>query len=188
MTEAPENKMTYTFFKLFLLIMAIVTMTPLHVNAQFYDSENDICFYVNSQDPRYCIVINFDGNKATYFNHTYFFSVQTVQNKLNEDPDHFEKRVYTANYNMNYTGEFSGVAYHFQEHRNGIYGLNTDSYVMEFSNDRNTLNYKCYPQCANPSSSIKPSKIESYKRVPKEYFITQRRGRSSNNNTGIIYE
>lgn len=156
-------------------------------SAQFYDSADDIYFYINIEDPRYCIVLNFDGKYATFFNHTYQYYTSTVSKNLNINSNYFANLTSTAKYRLNYISGFSGVAYLLRETRNGFYGTYTDSYLFLFSADREKLYYQCYPHKYTPSSSNSPSKQEVYKRVPKEYFISEKVGRSDSNKS-IIYD
>lgn len=172
-----------------LLVLLLSTWSGNVAFAQFYDDADDILFYVNVDDPRYCIVLNFDGKHATFFNQTYTYYTSTVSEKLNSNPDYFIDLTSTARYKLKHLPDYSETSYCLRETRNGLYGSYTDSYVFEFSANRDKLYYKCYPQTYNPSSSRRPTKQENYKRVPKEFFITERVGRSNNNhNNDVIYE
>lgn len=175
-----------------LLGLFVALMNPLFENsafAQFYDTSNEIHYYVNVEDPRYCIVLNFDGMYATFFNHSYQYSTSFVSDKLNSNPNYFVNITSTSNYRLKFISGFSGTAYCLRETRNSLYGSYTDSYVFEFSQDREILYYKCYPQTYNPSSLRNPTKQETYKRVPKDYFITEKVGRTdSKYNNGLIEE
>lgn len=61
--------------------------------AQFYDSEDAIYFYVQSDvnNSPYCCVFNFYGDYATFFNYTYQYSIRRVKELLRTDPNYFEK-------------------------------------------------------------------------------------------------
>jgi len=149
-------------------------------SAQFYDGADDIYFYVNVKEPVWCIVLNFDGDKATCFSsgmEGYQFSRNKVSEILNSNQRYYEDRTQDALYKMNYTNLFDGVAYMWSVRRDGLYGSWYDSYVMEFSDDRGTLFYKCYPQNTSPTRNTKPSKTETYKKVSKSEFLTRGRRR-----------
>lgn len=152
---------------------------PAMMSAQYYDSADDILFYVNESDPLFCIVLNFDGDRATYFNHTYQHTRTKVSQLLNSDMQYFENKTSIALYNMSFTPEFDGTAYVFYKRRENAYSNSVyyDSYVMEFSRDREYLTYKTFPNKRNPTSNTRPSKIEKYKRVSKNTFVTRGRGR-----------
>lgn len=161
------------------LLIVISLIFPLHLSAQYYDSAEDIYFYINESNPLYCIVLNFDGEKATYFNHTYQHTKDQVSRLLNSDPQYFESKTNDALYNMSFTSNFDGVAYIFHKRRSSNYSdyVYYDSYVMEFSENREYLIYKTFPNKDNPSGNIKPSKIERYRRVSKKDFLTRGRTR-----------
>ena len=158
-------------------IILLFMSFPIMISAQYNDSADDILFYINESDPLFCIVLNFDGYKATYFNHSYQHTKTMVSELLNSDIQYFENKTSTALYDMSFTPGFHGTAYIFYKRRENMYSNSVyyDSYVMEFSRDREYLTYKTFPKNKNPTSSTKPSKIEKYKRVSKNAFVTRGR-------------
>lgn len=90
-------------FRFLLLVMAICLASG--VKAQFYDSADDIYYYVecdnNGQikDNGDVYIFNFDGKKACYWN----YLVSSVKNYLQSNPSYFEEKVETTEYNLKYT-------------------------------------------------------------------------------------
>lgn len=160
------------------LFLSIIWGFAISSFAQFYDKEDDIYFYVqiDGDVPKYCCVFNFDGEKATYFNHTYQHSIEMVKRRLKDNPNYFENKVYDANYDVIYTDKYPSVSYIYSS----VSPYNSafiSKFLFTFSSDREKMTWK----------ALQGSKVERYKRVPKSYFISGRiRSRSNENN--VIYE
>lgn len=162
-----------------LLFLAMAICLASGVKAQFYDSADDICFYVLSYhecDNRYyrmgswwkveirgnirreipeenkaeVYVFNFDGMKAAMLSSS---TVAGVKNTLLLSPSFYEDAVETTDYKMKYEKTTShGVLYNVPNY-NGSW---------LFTNDRNTL-------IRDLSKNDRKDEY-IYKRVDKSYF------------------
>ena len=169
----------YLFQKLVIMkkfiILVFLSVFPVISYAQFYDDEDEIHFYV-SEDGVEGFVCNFDGERATYFcDITY---VDRIRNFLAQDPNHFEKCVYTTRFSLTYTKDYPSVSYIAIRVYQGLTGnYNRYRYLYTFSYDKKTMNYRTL----DGSNHIK-----KFKEVPKEYFLPGRRRSDLNNER--IYE
>lgn len=88
--------------RLLFLVMAICLTSG--VKAQFYDSADDIYYYVecdkNGQikENGQVYIFNFDGRKACYWNE----SVGSVKYSLKSNPSYYEEKVETTEYILKY--------------------------------------------------------------------------------------
>lgn len=132
--------------------------------AQFYDSEDAIYFYVQSDvnNSPYCCVFNFYGDYATFFNYTYQYSIRRVKELLRTDPNYFEKKVRDAEYKMTYTSDYPSESY--------TYKSSAGRYLLTFSDDRQTFIWR----------ALDGAKVEKYSLVPKSYFLSD-----SNKTSGV---
>lgn len=171
--------------RLLFLVMAICLASG--VKAQFYDSADDIYYYVEYKNGEFAEnasvrVLNFDGKKAAVLNHNYFdgdgdgpfyLNLSKIKNKLREQPDYFEQQIETTDYNVIYTAPAS---YIFKSgYRNGgRYYSYTETWT--FSSNRDFL-YETSEGWGNNNK-------KTYKRVFKSFFRVGR----SRTPSGTIYE
>ena len=90
--------------RLFFLVMAICLASG--VKAQFYDSADDIYYYVEYKDGRILddggvFVFNFDGQKACFWDE----SVSSLKNNLKRNPSYYEDKVETTDYCLKYIND-----------------------------------------------------------------------------------
>lgn len=152
-----------------LLGMAICLTSG--VKAQFYDSADDIYYYVEYKDGEcvtdgYARIFNFDGKKAALLNMyknngvgPYTAPVRVVKANIKNNPTFYEDLVETTEYSVKFS---HGTVYtHNYEFIDG-YSHNTRflSYTYRFSSDRNYL----YVSSNDYSGEI------TYKRVDKSFF------------------
>lgn len=166
-----------------LLVMAICLASG--VKAQFYDSANDIYYYLleskdgktaSSQDVR---IFNFDGRKACELA---CHSPQIVQKNLKENQDFYGELVETTKYDLEYSSGSSGTRY-TKTWTNSTTGMGGETWfhnvslVYSFSSDRRvlTLYSKTKSQTYDFGyiQGINPSEYECtsiYKKVEQSYF------------------
>lgn len=147
--------MTKTIFKLFLSFLAFVTITNLTVNAQFYDSDDEVRIYVSDYVINHpgetvsAFVMNFNGAKAAILSNTGTApgGGRNIDNKgfmwiLNDDM-YFEKRIYgEPNEVFNYDAERSTnsrICYSKVTSNDfvGMWGPNKFYSILLFSSDGN---------------------------------------------------
>ena len=161
------------------LLFGLVICLASGVKAQFYDSADDIYYYVEYKDGGYgnhCFIFNFDGNKACVLNiddnnddQRYPLSVEGVKNKISRNTNYLEDRIETSNYDTKYvsnsTYQRSGnYSYNdqFLGHRYGPF-----TWTFKFSYDRETLDYTLWEQNQGGYSFTEQY---TYRRVDKSYF------------------
>ena len=87
------------------MLLGLAICLTSGVKAQFYDSADDIYYYVECdkdgqvKDNGQVYIFNFDGRKACYWNYT----VSSVKSSLQSNPSYFEEKVETTEYNLKYT-------------------------------------------------------------------------------------
>lgn len=151
------------------------------MEAQFYDSEDELYFYLieGTYANPYVYVFNFDGEKAVDLVSVdkSSNSISIVKSRINEkNQNYYEDLVFNATYNMKYDAnksDYNTTVYTRYLPPNYGPGI---LIIYKFSNDRENLtilNNTKYPQ--------------TYKRIPKDYLIEQK-GRRSKANSGVIYE
>lgn len=166
--------------RLLFLVMAICFASG--VKAQFYDSADDIYFYVeckNGELKDNTMIFNFDGSKACCWSESVF----TVKYNLKSNPSYYEDKVETTEYNLKYT---SGNTYQTKSNSNEGY----TNYI--FSYDRSTLNYHSHWWCILGMSQFPPFNAygeyrddkRTFKKVDKSFFKVGR----SRTPSKIIYE
>ena len=181
--------------RLLFLIMAICLASG--VKAQFYDSADDIYYYVCEYDEKdeyiwsgsifdkgyytgkkiqlkhegndaKVLIFNFDGTKAALLCSNNATVVREVKSNIGKTPSYYEDKVETTDYTLRYEpSSTSGVTY-----------KKNDSESFIFSSDRNTLRELwTFTDGSHPCSWV-------YKRVDKSYFKVGR----SRNPRGTMYE
>lgn len=160
--------------RLLFLVMAICLVSG--VRAQFYDSADDIYYYVELENGNYkesCKILNFDGTKACLLNeyiedgNHYIYSVDEVKNLVKRNTNYFEEQVEVGDYSLKY---ISGNTYSqtVTNTLNNYMGTKvlTIKYTLRFSSDRNYLFL---------SQSVDGKTRDwTYKRVDKSYFKSGR--------------
>ena len=185
--------------KRILIVFIAMCLTSI-VNAQFYDGADDIYYYVEEGDnPNLCFIFNFDGRKACVLNQytetttyygmygpevgtgTNYYNFSTVKRMIKNNPNVFDDKVETLDYEMYYDSSSSSTyeVYMFRRtiNRNGF----VDKFA--FTKDRKRLNvtqgYK------NNGYINRNATTKTYVLVDKSYF---RSGRSRNSNNNRMYE
>lgn len=170
--------------KLFFLVMAICLASG--VRAQFYDSADDIYYYVTFEsgkvkDTGWAIVFNFDGRKACVD----MTSIEKIKNNLKKSASFYEDWIENAEYGVEF---ISNNTYQKKGLFDGEY------YNFIFSHDRQTLslvdhckvaimNYTPYGPVLSGKEEWK-DKISTLKKVDKSFFKVGR----SRTPSGTMYE
>lgn len=176
--------------RLFFLVMAICLASG--VKAQFYDSADDIYYYVEVKDGEFVspypsvMIFNFDGQKASFLNRISIGvdGLPAIRDNIKSNFNYYEEKVDNAEYDMYYDRSKNAYCLQFTtSYGYNIYGQAISSrwdYTVSFSSDRKY----CYSKIkvTNPQSSN--TEIETLKRVDKSYFKS---GRSRTPN-GTLYE
>ena len=178
--------------RLLFLVMAICLASG--VKAQFYDSADEICYFVEykelyeetdafgngtgiikSREPEFprALVFNFDGKKAAELNHYCAVPISSVKDRLETNPNYYEEEVERSDYDWIYVSSSSeGVIYQ------GPCTTSSRSTVTHiFSHDRKTLIKKLTCNLFSSTTSW-----YYFKRVDKGYF---KKGRSRTPSSGI---
>ena len=170
--------------RLLFLVMAICLANG--VKAQFYDSADDIQYYVTFEngkvkDTGWAVVFNFDGRKACVD----MTSIEKIKTNLRKSASFYEDWIENAEYRVEY---ISNNTYQTKGLFAGEY------YKFTFSNDRQTLtlvdhckvavmNYTPYGPVLSGREEWK-DKTYTLKKVDKSYFRVGR----SRNPSGTMYE
>lgn len=160
--------------RLLFLVMAICFASG--VKAQFYDSADDIFYYVefeNGEFTDYCVILNFDGKRAAILNEYHdtgyggeykLYGVEEVKKKIKENPNYFEEAVETNNYRLQFV---SGTKYCVKtsmllQNANPMFLPRKDIWKFDytFSSDRNYLYILNHYY----------NETSTYKRVEKSFF------------------
>ena len=110
------------------LVMAICLASG--VKAQYYDSADDIYYYVEYEDGEYksnVKVFNFDGRKACVWNS----SVSSLKSTFKDNPNYYEDKVETTEYELRYRSS--------NTYMEGEDDDEKSHKKYTFSSDRNTL-------------------------------------------------
>lgn len=180
--------------RLLFLVMAICFASG--AKAQFYDSADDIYYYlleskngktVSIKD-QIVYIFNFDGRKAARLGTD---SPQYVQERLQENPDYYAEKVETTKYDLEYSSSSYGTCYK-QEYTSrtwdsfaGITWVHNYNNTYEFSSSRSTLtlNKIVKGHMAN-GTPYTDNDILVFKRVNKSFFKVGR----SRTPSGTLYE
>ena len=149
--------------------------------AQFYDSEDELYYYLQEgsfANPN-VYVFNFDGEKAVDLVAVdkSSNSMIIVKGRIKYNQNYYEDLVFNATYNMKYDANKS-------DYNTTVYTRYLPPYgplpgiliIYKFSDDRENL-----------TILGNTSKPQTFKRIPKDYLIEQE-GRRSKANSGVIYE
>ena len=167
-----------------LLFLVIAICLASGVKAQFYDSADDIYYYVEYKDGRFVdngnvFIFNFDGRKACLLGESV---VNFVKNKFKEDADYFDRRVETSEYSLEYTHSSYYTVYQGEKSNSsysptvGSTTVTNSTFRYEFSTDRETMYDKSYVVNTyyypfEPyKKTYKTEQNKTYKRVDKSFF------------------
>ena len=180
--------------RLLLLVMTICVVS--RVRAQFYDTADDIYFYVSCNDNGemhnngYTLIFNFDGLKAANLAPRMIYGwegeeVDDVKNNLRRNPTIYEERVEIVDYDISFiSSTSSGITYKMKDkyHDANLYlGAYTTVRKFVFSSNRSILYYIIENKETNGKTEINRY---LYKRVDKSYFKSGR----SRTPSGTMYE
>lgn len=171
--------------------------------AQFYDSADDIYYYVevskngnavNDVKDQYVYVLNFDGKKAAVLGRTDGLSsgsFSEIQKNIQNNPSFYEEKVETTVYDVNYAPSSYRTSYKYEKTtRNwdsiaGITWVATFSNTLEFASDRNSFTLTTITNTHDAAGRpISYSDKYEYKRVDKSYFKVGR----SRTPSGTLHE
>lgn len=150
------------------------------VKAQFYDSADDIYYYVEEyyehdeykttsfttgyytgrtlkekpeENEAHVLIFNFDGTKAALLAGWGGTKVRHVKTALTNSPSYYDDKIETTEYNVNFISSSSlGTVYKYS------------NFTYTFSADRNTLkNVVSFSDGSHPTTTV-------FKRVDKSFF------------------
>ena len=164
------------------------------VKAQFYDSAEDVYFYLEysedgklvDKEEQNVLIFNFDGKRACIT----YGSPKDVTKNLKNNPDYYPDLFENKEYDLEYTYSSSGTCY-----TSSSTDTKYDSFVGKttvkhnnkyaFSSDRNTLTKTWEYTYSNAYGAKKTHEhIYVYKRVDKSFFKVGR----SRTPSGTLYE
>ena len=164
--------------RLLFLVMAICLASGM--KAQFYDSADDIYYYVEYENGEYksdVMIFNFDGRKACVWKN----SVSSLKSIFKDNPNYYEDKVETTEYVLKYRSSntyMEGEDNDKKSHKKYTfsYDRNTLTYINYYGTPRLTSGYWVtgplgYP-IYTPSEWITEwhNEKSTYKRVDKSYF------------------
>ena len=178
--------------RLLFLVMAICLASG--VKAQFYDSADDIYFYLLESDGGKknlyisdILVFNFDGRKACQLGGG---DEKIVKKHLKDNPNYYGEKVETSEYDMKYEYTSYGTCYkseHTDRDINTFSGITIIRRVKStyiFSPDRNSLSLDITINGTGGGQSQTTTLNLKYKKVDKSYFRVGR----SRTPSGTMYE
>lgn len=150
-----------------ILLLVMATCLAGGARAQFYDSADDIYYYVEDKDKLAVLIFNFNGERAALLNlkkDGIVAGVSSVRDNIKENPNFYEDKVEVTEYDMKYNSS-------------NTYSILLSSYkwLFRFSTDRQ----ECYLTIINGKDRDK-----LYKRVDKSFFKIGR----SRTPSGTMYE
>ena len=161
-------------------MLVVIMFIPCVAKAQFYDSADDIYYYmlVDKQGEYYysfvggqVYVFNFDGRKAAALARSSSLSV--VKNDINHDAEYYEKLVEKTEYDVHFKNSNALPPTYFWSNTFG-----NRTYV--FSNDRKYLT----ETTDFVIGGMRTTQTLKYKRVDKSFFKLGR----SRTPSGTLYE
>lgn len=171
------------------LLLCLVICLASGVKAQFYDSADDIYYYVSCdkngqvQENGYVLIFNFDGNKACelaglfevdpYSPRTYP-EANDVRKALQKNQAYYDEKMENTEYRLKYD---SGTTYKGSHHIDYVNPMGNnvwceESYVFEFLENRNKLietETRSFGQGFSYTSKGSPDKT-IFKKVSKSFF------------------
>lgn len=174
--------------RLLFLVMAIGLASG--VNAQFYDSADDIYYYLEyskngnliSQEYQQVAIFNFDGRKAC----VRYDKPKDVRVNLKNNPNYyqdlFENKEYDIEYSYGNCYKCFSTSSDYYPQTGRITRKHWDTY--DFSSDRNTLTYTSKVTGTNGFHTETSETKTVLKRVDKSFFKLGR----SRTPSGTMYE
>lgn len=164
--------------RLFFFVMAICLANG--VKAQFYDSAEDIYYYVGYRNGNYtngCRILNFDGTKACILNEYFYtennpvcyYTVKEVRDLIRNSPSYIEEQIEKGDYKIKFVSP-NTYMYSYDDQ------LGHNVQTLKFSLDRNFM-YETIKYGSHES-------VVKFKRVDKSYFKSGR----SRTPSGTMYE
>ena len=172
------------------LVMAICLASG--VKAQFYDSADDIYYYIQVDDKgefklnyaTSCFIFNFDGKNACILNYQgndMTYTPNQIKEKLSQNPNYLMDRLETGIYDVSYISKNRYKKEGKWEMNDRLLGYRhgTFSWTFNFSSDRNQM-YLTYVSHDAVSTSEPSTYNLKYKRVDKSFFKVGRSRTPSN--------
>lgn len=177
-----------------LLFLVMVICLASGVKAQFYDSADDVYFYIMESEgssksiySSEVMIFNFDGRKACYLAGS---SVNTVKSHIKENPDYYVEKEENSDYDMKYESSSYGTRYIKELSERdwnsfgGFWITRNVKYTFDFSSDRNSLRVAIKVSGSGGGHSESKTFNHTYKKVDKSYFKVGR----SRTPSGSLYE
>lgn len=176
-----------------LLFLVMVICLASGVKAQFYDSAEEIYYYLlKSEDGKapdenhqQVAIFNFDGKKAC----VEYDWLEEVKSNLKKDPDYYPELFENKEYDLEYSYSSYGTCYKsfstssdFYPNIGRITRKHWDTY--EFSSDRSSLTRNSRVTGTNGFNTQTGDTKRIYKKVDKSYFKVGR----SRTPSGTLYE
>ena len=162
--------------RLLFLVMAICLASG--VKAQYYDSADDIYYYVEYEDGEYksdVKVFNFDGRKACVWNS----SVSSLKSTFKDSPSYYEDKVETTEYELRYRSSNTYMEGEDDDKKSyKKYTFSYDRNILTYINHYGTPHYNMPRPPSSPWGLWTPGEWITiwhndktiYKRVDKSYF------------------
>ena len=179
-------------FRFLLLVMAICLASG--VKAQFYDSADDIYYYVEYKDGSFVengrvLIFNFDGAKAAELSGRFDrleiwdregIKVNDVKDNMKKNPLYYDEKVETQEYELKYINSNTYQCKSIRSHQGDFAYIN-----FKFSYDRNTLDFLHHYWYTDPLSRLNgyygwSDKKILFKKVDKSFFKVGRSRTPSN--------
>lgn len=175
------------------MLVVVMCMTSV-AKAQFYDSADDIYYYVAVKDDGnlggMCFIFNFDGKNACILAETdedddrYPPLVDEVKTKISQNTNFLENRIETGLYDVKF---MSGNTYkktgNYDFHDENVgYHYGQFSWTFRFTNDREFMYWTLWNN--NQGGFERTQKEWKFKRVDKSYFRVGR----SRTPSGTLHE
>lgn len=185
-------------FRLLLLVMAICLASG--VKAQFYDSADDIYYYVEcgdngqTKENGYVFIFNFDGRKAAELSGALndpipnkpreYPCVSDVKKNLQRSQTYYDDKIENTEYNVEFVSgnTYKGNTYVEYYAPNGYQAWFGEYFTFDFLNNREVLSLSRTVSLGNYGTGFNSSntKQEKYKKVDKSFFKVGRSRTPSN--------
>lgn len=178
------------------LLLGLAVCLASGVKAQFYDSADDIYYYVTYKNGEYtngCLVFNFDGKKGCVLNeyindegNVVSYTVDKIKNLIRERPTYFEEQTEILEYKLQYSSNntYTSTSIYKDNYYDNVLHIQrseiyNEIYSYRFSNDRKTLYYTCKERDNKVGTTER-----TYKLVDKSFFKVGR----SRTPSGTLHE
>lgn len=172
------------------LLLGLTMCLASGVKAQFYDSADDIYYYLEWKDGVFvenkygeidARIFNFDGEKAALLNlkgsGPWCYSSKQIKDMLKTNSSYFDDLIESIEYDFKFqessTSRTTYVSPSYYLYENDITGRNYKfeyQYSYEFSKDREFIFVNCISKDVLNSNSTAKTWNETYKRVDKSFF------------------